>query len=90
MLLAFEFPEGVDEQAADNTLKGFLSEQGPPPGTPEPQEAAFGGVFEVGGGSLVNFDAKRGRTYAFVCFVQDRAGGPPHAAKGMYKIMRVA
>ena len=28
--------------------------------------------------------------YAFVCFISDRAGGPPHVAKGMINEVVVA
>ncbi|MDQ4149903.1 MAG: hypothetical protein M3164_07965 [Actinomycetota bacterium] len=90
MVVVLEFPEGVDERAADNMIKGFTSDQPPPPGTPEPQEAGFGGVFEVGGGSLFNVNARAERVYGFLCFIQDRAGGPPHVAQGMYKVMKPA
>ena len=31
-----------------------------------------------------------GNTYAVVCFIQDRAGGPPHAfGNGMYEVFQV-
>jgi len=92
MAAVLEFPEGVDEAAAGKAIEAFTAEsEGPPPeGTPEPADVGFSGVFEVGGAALFNVDAKAGRVYAFVCFIQDRAGGPPHAAKGMSKLVKVA
>jgi hypothetical protein len=91
MAAALEFPEGVDEAAAAKAIEAFTASEGPPPaGTPEPEDAGFAGVFDVGGGSVFELDAKSGRVYAFVCFIQDRAGGPPHATKGMSKLVKVA
>jgi hypothetical protein len=84
-----EFPEGVDEAAAGKAIEAFTSEGPPPEGTPEPEDVGFSGVFEVGGAALFDVEAKAGRVYAIVCFIQDRAGGPPHAAKGMSKLVTV-
>ena len=42
-----------------------------------------------GGESLVtDLELQKGK-YAFVCFIQDRAGGPPHVAKGMIQEIAV-
>jgi hypothetical protein len=36
-------------------------------------------------------DAKAGRTYVVLCFVSDKAGGPPHAiAHHLFKVFTVA
>lgn len=87
MAAVLEFPEGVDEAKA---REAFSAAEGPPPpGTPEPEDVGFGGVFEVGGGSIFSVDLKSDRVYAIACFIQDRAGGPPHIAKGMVQITRV-
>lgn len=40
------------------------------------------GVLDGGGEQVVDLDLQRG-AYVFICFVPDRAGGPPHVAKGM-------
>ncbi|MGH2810682.1 MAG: hypothetical protein ACRDIA_07350 [Actinomycetota bacterium] len=89
MAAVMEFPEGVDEQAAQKALESFSGEGPPPEGTPEPEDVGFSGIMVPGGGSIFEVNAKSGRVYAFVCFIQDRAGGPPHVAKGMAKMVRV-
>lgn len=90
MAAVMEFAEGVDEAEAEEALAAFA---GPPsdepPSGPEPEEAGFTGIFNPDGGSLFELDAKSGRVYAFVCFIQDRAGGPPHVAKGMSKLVTI-
>lgn len=88
MAAVLEFPEGVDEAKA---REAFSAGEGPPPpGTPEPDEVGFGGVFEVGGGSVFSVDLKKGRVYGIACFIQDRAGGPPHIAKGMVTVTTIS
>jgi hypothetical protein len=89
MVVAMEFPEGVDEAAAKKAVEAFGGDGPPPPGTPEPQQAGFGGVFQPGGAGEFEMDVKAGRVYAFLCFIQDRAGGPPHVAKGMVTLATV-
>lgn len=80
--VVFEF-EGIDEQAAVNAFRAFgqaeETGQPPPPGTPEPNEAGFAGIFSPGNGETIKLDLKQGSTYLFVCFIQDKSGGPPHA-----------
>jgi hypothetical protein len=39
-------------------------------------------VIEGGASQLTDLELQSGR-YAFVCFISDRQGGPPHVAKGM-------
>jgi hypothetical protein len=90
MAAVLEFAEGVTEDQAARALQAFASDQPPPAGTPEPRDAGFSGLFEVGGGSLFKLDARSGRVYAFACFIQDRAGGPPHVAQGMTKLVKVS
>ena len=92
----FPFNEGVDEAAAETALDTFLAsedEQTPPPpeidlegleSTPE-----FG-LFSAGLGASYDAEFESGRTYAVVCFIQDRAGGPPHAiANDMKQVFTV-
>ncbi len=89
------FPEGTDEAAAEAAFLTLLEaeEQGPPPeGVPVPEDVGFSGVFSTGLGS--NFEMmepfESGRTYVVVCFISDRAGGPPHAiANEMYQVFTV-
>ncbi len=83
MAAVMEFPEGIDEAAAQKAVEAFGGEGPPPAGTPEPAEAGFSGIFDPGGATYFDLDVKAGRVYAFLCFIQDRAGGPPHVAKGM-------
>lgn len=86
MAVVLEFPEGTDEAKA---RESFASEGPPPPGTPEPKDVGFGGVFDPGGGSLTSMEFKKDRLYGIACFIQDRAGGPPHVAKGMVTFTKV-
>ncbi len=89
----FPFAEGIDEAAAETALDAFLSseEEGPPP--PEldfSQEVDDFGVFSTGLGATYDVEFQSGRTYAVVCFIQDRSGGPPHAiAHDMKEIFTV-
>lgn len=39
-------------------------------------------IFDGGGKQVLSLELKKGK-YALVCFIPDRAGGPPHVAKGM-------
>lgn len=45
-------------------------------------KAAFTAVIDGGIKQVVRMKLEAGK-YAFVCFIPDRAGGPPHVAKGM-------
>jgi len=68
---------------AEDAKKFFQSEgesEGPPPADFENSFATS--VMEGGGKQVVELDLKAGK-YVFVCFIPDRAGGPPHVAKGM-------
>lgn len=89
MAAVLEFPKGVDEAKARETFSAFVSGEQPPPGTPEPKDVAFGGLFEPGGGSIFFANFKKGRVYALACFTHDRAGGPSHVAKGMLEIIKL-
>lgn len=90
----FAFNEGVDESAAEAALETFLAsedETGPPP--PEidlTAETPEFGLFSTGLGATYEVDFESGRTYAVVCFIQDRTGGPPHVvAHDMKEIFTV-
>lgn len=78
-----EYPEGVDAAGALEAFKKLLAApEGPPPdGVPTPTDDFSGDspVFSPGGGGTFEVDLKAGRSYVFACFVNDRAGGPPHA-----------
>lgn len=89
------FPEGTDVATAEASFAGLLaSEEGAPPpeGTIEPEDIGFSGVFSAGLGSQFSLPGgfESGRTYLLACFIQDRAGGPPHAVGNqMYKAFTV-
>ena len=55
------------------------TEKGPPL---EEQNAVETAVLDGGEAQLTEVDLKPGN-YALMCFIPDRAGGPPHVAKGM-------
>ncbi|MEJ7787398.1 MAG: hypothetical protein WKF96_21550, partial [Solirubrobacteraceae bacterium] len=67
----------------EDAKKFFQSEgesEGPPPAD---FENSFSTSIQEGGGKqVIDLDLKAGK-YVFVCFIPDRAGGPPHVAKGM-------
>ena len=60
--------------------KFFETEKGKPPVNFEEIQATS--VIDGGTVENVEMELKSGK-YALVCFISDRAGGPPHAAKGM-------
>jgi len=45
-------------------------------------------VLDGGKKQVAELEFKKGK-YAFVCFIQDRKGGPPHVAKGMVQEVEV-
>ena len=69
--------------------EAFASE-GEPEGPPPVDFANGVGTTVIDGGIAQNIslDLKAGK-YAVVCFISDREGGPPHAAKGMLKELTV-
>lgn len=85
------FPEGVDEAGARQAMDTVLAAPGGPrpEGVPEPSDAAYAGPFPPRSGGTFEIDLQSGRTYALVCFLSDRAGGPPHVAKGMLSVFSV-
>ncbi len=90
----FEFPAGTDEAGARRSFEAFAraEQEGKPPpeGTPEPEEVGYSQVFSPGRGGTFEVELKSRRTYAVLCFINDRSGGPPHAfAKGMMKTFTV-
>jgi plastocyanin len=90
------FPEGTDAAAAEQAFAQLLAaeEDAPPPeGVPLPEDVGFSGIFSAGLGSsfeLFTGEFEAGRTYLLACFIQDRAGGPPHAiGNNMYTAFTV-
>lgn len=71
----------IAEGATIEDVKTFFeSEKGKPP--VDFQQSFSTAVMDGDRSQIVELDLKAG-TYAFVCFVPDRSGGPPHVAKGM-------
>ena len=64
----------------EDVKRFFRSEKGEPPIVE--REAFSTAVIDGGVKQVVELDLKKGN-YAFLCFVPDRKGGPPHAVKGM-------
>ena len=60
--------------------KFFKTEKGKPPIAFEETQSTS--VIDGGTTENVELELKSGK-YALLCFISDRAGGPPHAAKGM-------
>lgn len=93
-VVVLEFAEGVDAAGAEAAFKAFGEAESsgtpPPEGTPEPEDAGGSSVFDPGRGGTFTGEFKSGRTYLFACFINDRAGGPPHAfAHNMVKAVAV-
>ncbi len=65
----------------------FKTEKGKPPVAFEQESSTA--VIEGGTGQLVDLELKKPGRYAFVCFISDRQGGPPHALKGMVSEVEV-
>lgn len=72
-------------------VKAAFAEEGEPQGPPPVDfEGGVGtAVLDANKALVTTLNLKSGK-YAFVCFIQDRAGGPPHAVKGMLQEVTVA
>jgi len=70
--------------ASIEAVRTFLTSDEPPAGSPpvDFRTATATAVLDGGLAQTAQLDLKAGR-YAFVCFITDRAGGPPHVEKGM-------
>ena len=65
----------TEEKSADPFLKGEAGDVGT-------------SVLDSGQSQVTDLELEQGK-YAFMCFIPDRAGGPPHAAKGMITIEEI-
>jgi len=65
-------------------IKAFATSDAPPDGPPpvDFSRASVTAVLEGGDSQITELNLASGK-YAFICFISDRAGGPPHAAMGM-------
>jgi hypothetical protein len=70
--------------ATFDQVKKAFSEEGEPTGPPPVDFFKTTNLAALEGGTkqVADLDLQPGK-YAFVCFISDRAGGPPHVAKGM-------
>jgi hypothetical protein len=68
-------------------LKAFNDEDSPPPFDEE--QAVEAPIISGGRSQVVELDLKAKGRWALLCFIPDRAGGPPHVAKGMVEIIDV-
>ena len=88
---------GTNDQAlVESSMLEFLQsdEDAPPPeGRDMSQvnfEFAVSGVFGPGGSGRFAAPLEEGTTYAALCFIQDRAGGAPHAIQHeMYEVFQL-
>jgi plastocyanin len=74
----------VNPGASFGDVRKYLSSDEEPEGKPpvDFESGAFTAVIDGGVKQVTRIPIEAGK-YAFVCFIQDRAGGPPHVAKGM-------
>jgi hypothetical protein len=85
-----------DPAAIEENLPAILEseEDAPPPEGIDMEQVNFefasSAVFGPDSGGTFDADFVAGNTYAVLCFIQDRAGGPPHAiAYQMYDVFQV-
>jgi len=71
-------------------VKKFTTSEEEPSGPPPVDFEGGVGTTVLDGGKkqVAELEFKKGK-YAFVCFIQDRKGGPPHVAKGMVQEVEV-
>lgn len=88
----------IEPKVVEENLVAFLETEGegepPAPLKDVDPEKAFevggSGVFTPGLGGTASAKFESGNTYAAICFLQDRAGGPPHVfSKGMRTVFAV-
>lgn len=88
----------IAPDVVEENLEAFLQTEGegePPAAFKDLNpEKAFdvggSGVFTPGLGGTASAKFESGNTYAAICFLQDRAGGPPHVfGKGMRTVFKV-
>jgi hypothetical protein len=76
----------IEEGANFGDVREFLTTEGQPSGPPPVDFSKLTGTSALDGGreQIAELELAAGR-YAFLCFVTDRAGGPPHVVKGMLR-----
>lgn len=80
----------INPGASFAEVRKFMSEEGESEGKPpvDFRKAVFTAVLDGGIKQVTRIPMEAGK-YAFVCFIPDRAGGPPHVAKGMINEVEV-
>ena len=68
-------------------LKAFNDENAAAPF--DESQAVEAPLISGGGSQVIALDLKKKGQWALLCFIPDRAGGPPHVAKGMVDIVDV-
>ena len=91
----FNFAD-IEPAVVEENIKAFLESEGPED-APEPLAGLEGdpfaggsSVFSPGLGGTFKATLEAGNTYAVVCFISDRTGGPPHAiGNDMFEVFTV-
>ena len=84
--LFFPMRQGATIKEVEEAFAAEEEPEGPPP--LDFENAVGTAVIDGGIAQNVSLDLKAGK-YAVVCFISDREGGEPHAAKGMLKELTV-
>jgi hypothetical protein len=85
----YAFP--MNQGATIEQVGEFLSSEGEPTGPPPVDFEGGVGTAVIDSGRTVVADMQlRAGNYAVMCFITDRAGGPPHFTKGMLQQVTVA
>lgn len=79
-VLALPFNKGATLADVKKFATSDEESSGPPP--VDFENAAGTTVLDGGKEQVAELELKKGK-YAFLCFISDRKGGPPHVAKGM-------
>lgn len=79
-IIAFPFNKGASTAAVKKFFSSEDEPSGPPPVDFEKGDSTA--VIDGGEKQVVDLELVKGK-YALICFIQDRAGGPPHVMKGM-------
>jgi len=84
--LFFPMRQGATIKEVEEAFAAEEEPEGPPP--VDFMNGVGTTVIDGGIAQNISLDLKAGK-YAVVCFISDREGGPPHAAKGMLKELTV-
>ncbi len=79
-VIATPIAQGATIQEVEEFASSDEEPSGPPP--LEFEKGTSTAVIDGGRTQVTELELQKGR-YAFLCFISDRAGGPPHTAKGM-------